>query len=379
LKVTFPHMGNLHIPIRALFEGVGLEVVLPPPTGQQTINLGVKYSPEVACFPLKCNMGNFIEAHERGADTIIMAGGVGPCRFGYYAQVEREILHDLGLGYDMVVLEPPRGHIGELWAKIRRLTNRAPWGVVWRAIKLTWAKLSALDDLERLSFDVRCHERRRGLTTRVFRTACDAIDAASTPQEVRAAAGRGARALERVRDPQAMRRSDPPIHVGIVGEIFMVLEPAANLNVAERLGHLGARVERSIMLSDWIRANLFLDALRLRRRADPVKEAAAPYLGHFVGGEGRDTVGNTALLAERGVDGVVHVMPFTCMPEIVAQTILPRVSRDLGIPVLTLVMDEHAAEAGLQTRLEAFCDLLRRRDRVKTARRGLRLVAGGST
>jgi predicted nucleotide-binding protein (sugar kinase/HSP70/actin superfamily) len=56
-------------------------------------------------------------------------------------------------------------------------------------------------------------------------------------------------------------------------------------------------------------------------------------------------------------------MPFTCMPEIVAQGILTRVSRDLSFPVLTLIIDEHTGEAGINTRLEAFVDLLRARKR----------------
>ena len=59
-------------------------------------------------------------------------------------------------------------------------------------------------------------------------------------------------------------------------------------------------------------------------------------------------------LAKEGVDGIVHILPFTCMPEIVAQSVLPLVSRDYQIPILTIVVDEHSAEAGIQTRLEAF-------------------------
>jgi benzoyl-CoA reductase/2-hydroxyglutaryl-CoA dehydratase subunit BcrC/BadD/HgdB len=56
-------------------------------------------------------------------------------------------------------------------------------------------------------------------------------------------------------------------------------------------------------------------------------------------------------------------MPFTCMPEIVAQNILTRVSKEQGIPILTLISDEHTAEAGVVTRLEAFVDLLARQQR----------------
>jgi predicted nucleotide-binding protein (sugar kinase/HSP70/actin superfamily) len=54
-------------------------------------------------------------------------------------------------------------------------------------------------------------------------------------------------------------------------------------------------------------------------------------------------------------------VPFTCIPEIVARSILPRVSRDLGIPVMSLILDEQTGLAGVLTRLEAFVDLLARR------------------
>ena len=56
-------------------------------------------------------------------------------------------------------------------------------------------------------------------------------------------------------------------------------------------------------------------------------------------------------------------MPFTCMPETIAKSILPQVSRDLGIPVLSLVIDEMTGRAGVATRLEAFTDLARFRRR----------------
>jgi predicted nucleotide-binding protein (sugar kinase/HSP70/actin superfamily) len=49
------------------------------------------------------------------------------------------------------------------------------------------------------------------------------------------------------------------------------------------------------------------------------------------------------------------------MPELVAQTILMKVQKDLDIPILTLIIDEHTAPGGVETRLEAFIDLLERR------------------
>jgi predicted nucleotide-binding protein (sugar kinase/HSP70/actin superfamily) len=74
-------MGFLNVTAKALFESFGLEVVVPPPCTKKTLSLGTKHAPEFACLPLKINIGNYIEAIEMGADTIIMGGGVGPCRF----------------------------------------------------------------------------------------------------------------------------------------------------------------------------------------------------------------------------------------------------------------------------------------------------------
>lgn len=361
MKATFPHMGTLCIPIRAMLEYLGIEVVLPPPSGPRTISLGVKHSPEVACFPLKMNLGNFMEAYERGADTILMAGGVGPCRFGYYAQVHREILRDLGYNYRMVVLEPPKGHIGELLAKIKYFTRNASWSKIWKAMEIAWEKFVAIDEMDKMSFKVRCRELKKGATTRVYKAALKWIDEAKDVNEIRRNREKVIEALSKV--PQ--RPVSNPIRVGIVGEIFMVLEPAANLGIAEKLGEMGVEVDRSIMLSDWIKHHLL--PIGRKREMEKVREAAKPYLEHFVGGEGLETIGQTVLYARRGFDGVVHIMPFTCMPEIVAQTILPRVSSEMEIPVITFVMDEHSGEAGVLTRLEAFIDLLKRKRQMKRA------------
>jgi predicted nucleotide-binding protein (sugar kinase/HSP70/actin superfamily) len=67
------------------------------------------------------------------------------------------------------------------------------------------------------------------------------------------------------------------------------------------------------------------------------------------------------LYAKNGFDGVVQIYPLTCMPEIVAQSILPSIERDYDISILTLIIDEMTGEAGYMTRIEAFVDLLNKR------------------
>ena len=89
-----------------------------------------------------------------------------------------------------------------------------------------------------------------------------------------------------------------------------------------------------------------------------IHKAALPYLKRDVGGDGWETVGEKVLHAKE-YDGIVHLAPFTCTPEIVAQNIMP--STKENIPVLTILCDEQLAKAGVLTRLEAFVDLLERK------------------
>ncbi len=149
MKVSFPHMGNMHVALKTVFEGLKLEVIPPPPITKRTLELGVKYSPEFACMPLKINVGNFIEALELGADTIVMGGGWGPCRFGYYAQVEREILQDLGYDFNLVVLEAPDSKLSELLKQLKSLGQNVSLREAWQALNFGWVKLAAIENVER--------------------------------------------------------------------------------------------------------------------------------------------------------------------------------------------------------------------------------------
>lgn len=89
MKITFPHLGNTYICVKAMLDDLGLDYVIPPLNNKLALELGTKYAPELACLPLKINIGNYIQAYREGADTILMAGGCGPCRFGYYCEVQR--------------------------------------------------------------------------------------------------------------------------------------------------------------------------------------------------------------------------------------------------------------------------------------------------
>ncbi|GAJ18425.1 unnamed protein product, partial [marine sediment metagenome] len=89
-----------------------------------------------------------------------------------------------------------------------------------------------------------------------------------------------------------------------------------------------------------------------------IHKAALPYLKRDIGGDGWESVGEKVLHSKE-YDGLIHLAPFTCMPEIVAQNIMPSTKENL--PVLTILCDEQITKTGMLTRLEAFVDLLERK------------------
>jgi len=356
MKVTFPHMGNMYICLKALLEYLGVEVIVPPPTSKKTLTMGVRHSPEFACLPLKVNLGNFMEAYELGADTILMAGGVGPCRFGYYAQVQREILRDMGYDYNMVVLEPPQKHISELLVKIKHITGDRSWPDIIRAIKYAWHKARAVDAIEEEAQKLRAREFTPGTVDAVYKKGLQDINAAKNKKELDDTVLKTICAYKRV----PVDHHKKVLKIGLVGEIYVLLEPFVNLEVEKHLGRLGVETSRSIYLSEWINDHLFMGLLRVKG-SKAAKAAAPPYINHFIGGHGQESIGSTILYARDGYDGVIQVAPFTCMPEIVAGSVLPMVSREHGLPTFTLIVDEHSGDAGVLTRLEAFVDLLARK------------------
>ena len=81
--IAFPQLGNYFNPLRKLITNTThLKVIEMPKITKKTISLGSKNSPDTVCVPFKYNLGNFIEALDKGATVLFQAGG--GCRYRYY-------------------------------------------------------------------------------------------------------------------------------------------------------------------------------------------------------------------------------------------------------------------------------------------------------
>ena len=89
------------------------------------------------------------------------------------------------------------------------------------------------------------------------------------------------------------------------------------------------------------------------------------YLKSTVGGHGRQAIDEILDFSKEKFDGVIQLLPFGCMPEITVRPMLQEISQKNNLPFLSISLDEQTAETGLQTRIEAFVDLLwsRRKNR----------------
>ncbi|HSV31026.1 MAG TPA: hypothetical protein VLH40_03255 [Atribacteraceae bacterium] len=355
LKATFPHLAHLDIALGFLYPTLGVDIVPPPPISKKTIELGVKLAPQNACFPLKVTLGNFLEGIEQGADTVFMVGGVGPCRFGYYGEIQKVILEDMGHRIKFVLLDHPRYGFRRFLDALRSMTGgrfsfiRAKRAAIlaWRILRFTEELEGYLRDLRARTWDPQQLETMVTQSLHRLRQVSSPVALDSLCREVR-----GEISLL----PKDNTRDH--LRVGIVGEVYVAQERRINFDVERLLGSLGVRVHNSVSTVEYL-----LHALPFFKSTEKLEawRLARPYLNRFIGGEGIDSVGSTVRYAHQGYDGVVHLYPFTCMPEVVAKGIMGEVGRDYDLPLLHLAIDEHAGEAGLVTRVEAFVDVLERR------------------
>ena len=349
MRLGMTHMGNIDVVVKAMASKLGIDLIMPLATNQRTLSLGVKYSPETVCLPFKLQLGNMIEALELGADTLMMPGDIGPCRMGYYHKVHQRILRELGYKFQMVT--QTRG----IMYMVKYLINGASLGKVITASHFAITKLKTLEELERVVHKIRAIEQDKGEATRIYKEGIKAIDNASGYRALRQAEREY---LQKLMSLPTIT-SPAPLKVGVTGEFFVVIDPFTNMDIEIELGKLGVEVRRHISVGEWARLNPFIYALGLREK-DKSHKAATPYLSCHVGGDGWQSVGEKILHA-RDWDGIVHLEPFGCLPEIMARNIMPSIKE--GPPVLNIIYDEHTGKAGIITRLEAFVDMLHRKKR----------------
>ncbi len=357
MKVSFAHMGNTYIALAGALKFLGAEFIVPPYTTKKTLNLGSKHSPEVVCLPYKLVMGNYLEAIEAGADAILMIDSPGTCRLGQYSQSARTAIKDLGHNVEFINLDLYKGKMLELYRGFKKATGNSNPIDLARAINVSLLKIDMLDRLDEVYSYVRARELIKGTARKAHNKALKLLDDAITNSQCKTALKEGLEVLNRV--PVDPNRD--VLNIDITGEIFVVIDKFSNMDIEDELGKRGVHVHRKIRLSNW--TNTFIKPMTKFEdtHEGKMKVLARDFIKRDVGGDALESIGDTIYAGNNKSDGVIHLLPFTCMPEIISQNILSNVTREKNIPVLSLILDEFSGKAGFITRLEAFVDLAKRR------------------
>lgn len=360
MKVTFPHLGDTYIVVKILFDALGIDYVIPPRNNKEALQIGANYSPEDICLPFKIMIGNYVQSIDQGADTILFTSTCGPCRMGEYAELQMSVLRRMGYDVEFIVVEGPDG-IGkdEFLNRINRISQESPRSQKEkiRALWYAYQALRLINGIHEVVLQKNGYEMEPGTGGWLYEKCKEEVmktqDAYKAIQILKA--------YKKWVNKVPVDLNKKPLKVGIIGEIYTVIEPFANHYILDQLMEYGVSIEKLINTNWWLHYTLLRP---LGLHSNDVLKASNPYLAYDIGAYARETVGEAVLAEKKGLDGVIQVLPVGCMPEIVSKSILPSISKDQNIPIMTLVFDEMTGEAGYRTRIEAFLDMIERRKQI---------------
>ena len=311
---------------------------------RRTLELGTQHSNDFVCAPFKHILGDYIEALERGADVLVQFAG--PCRLGYYGELQESILRDMGYEFEMLNFATVTGKpLQEYLTICKEKVNpnlSIPQGVKQFLALLKMVEyLDAYNDayLEKAGF-----EAEHGSFKRAREDFFADMRAVTNMAQITAAYKQGMRTLEEL----PLQEPTDPIRIGIVGEYFTAVDAHSNLGIEEKFINMGVSLARYLNITH---RNLHYNEENLRR-------GISEYVGYDMGPTSTMTIAAAKSYAEKGFDGIVHLKSSGCTPEIDVMPVLQRISNDYHIPILYLSYDSQTSDTGLDTRLEAFYDMI---------------------
>jgi predicted nucleotide-binding protein (sugar kinase/HSP70/actin superfamily) len=353
MKFAFYQVGNSVIATNAFARKIGIDVVeLPSPT-RETIEKGVSFSPEFSCFPFKVLLGMLMQGIERGAGVFIVPYGksVSACQLADFGMAQKYILKRIGREFDIILLDGINPKT--VLEKFRLHKEDITLPQVYEGLIVAAQKLVLLESVEDRSRDIYLAERKRNAEAFRARWTME-IDRTDAILDLYALG----REMEAEHDRHPKVDYETVLKIAVIGDIYSINEKIINNDIFERLCDLNVYPENGVRLR-----TLFDTRIGFDPEDWMLSRTTRKYLRHNIGGFSVDTVKSAIRYAGKRFDGLIHIYPFSCMPEVVVRNILPSIGNDYDIPILYLPIDEQTGDAGFNTRVEAFVDLVEIRKR----------------
>lgn len=380
-RVLIPAMSDHAHAFAAAFRACGVQAEVLPESDEESVLIGKSHSSGRECYPLALTVGDMIKATmrpdfdpDRGA--FFMPAGKGPCRFGQYHLYHRHVLDQIGLRR-VPIFSPMQDE-----TMFRDIAEIDPGFV-----RMTWRAALAVDMLQKLLHEHRPYEKARGESERLYRE--------SLMRLVHAVEQRNDLVPVLRRSYQdfcsmGLEKSGRPV-IGIVGEIYIRSNRFGNEDIIRKIEDMGGEAwvapvsEWLLYLTEtaktaarmaWSWKGLLKSVLtELTQHADErsfasaldgslrslhepkmktTLEAASPYIHPSFEGEAVLTIGKAVDYLNKGVSGILNVMPLSCMPGTISSAVLKRVREKHGdVPLLTIAYDGQK-DSQVMTRIEAF-------------------------
>lgn len=349
-KVTFPEFSHYNYAIKYFIEqGLETEYIMAPKMTVRTMERGAKHSPDFVCTPFKSTLGSMMDALEAGADTILMTMGL--CRLGYYGELQEEILRGLGYEFEMINFsEYSTGKKRDYIKALKRINPKCSLAKATKGLTDAVRMIECLDDAESIYYKNCGFEKYKGSYKKLHKKFLTAMELATSRKEI----DKAYNTFKKYAHEIPLDKPSNPLRVGVIGEYFTAVDAFSNLNLEQKLADMGVEMHRYMSITN----------RNFRYKAKNLAVETADYCKYEMGPTSTANIWCAKDYASKGFDGLVHIKSAGCTPEIDIMPVLQNISADYKIPVLYLTYDSQTSDTGLDTRLEAFYDMISMRKKV---------------
>ena len=347
--VAFPHMGNYHIPIKYLLKHIlSCEIMDSPPITQKTIELGTKYSPSFVCTPFKYTIGTLLESLEGGANVLMQAGG--GCRYGYYSELQEQILRDLGYEFTFInLVSCGKTDVKKIYKELKKLDSSFH---PIKALYYLFITSKMVKYMDKIDDNIRANigfEVEKGSFLKLQKRMLRSFGKTKSFLGLFFSYHKYKRLFHKI----PVSKPKNCLKIGVIGELYTLMEPFANYDLEIHLARMGMSVKRY--------TNAHYLIFEKKHKVKRYLRYAREYITYKMGADAADNIGRAKYLCEKGYNGIIHIKSSFCTPEIGAMPIITKICNDYKVPVLFFSFDANTSEVGVKTRLEAFYDMLEMR------------------
>jgi predicted nucleotide-binding protein (sugar kinase/HSP70/actin superfamily) len=302
---------------RTFFEGLGAEVIVSPPTTQATLAAGSSRVVADTCLPVKVFCGHVLALVDKCDYIFIPAlrsvkSKIYNCsKFLGLPDMTRAVIPECPpiLDIDIDINKGKRRLYREIYRLGRNLS--------WNPIKIRRAALAAWQ----------AHREYKELMVN---------DGLTPPQ-----------AIARLVGAETPSNTPDRPAIALIGHPYLLYDELINHRLVHRLEQAGYRALTPEMLTP-----------------EQLETAITRLTGQPYWTYEEEVVGSGGHYLESGVEGAIGVIAFGCGPDSLMMDMVQRQAIRLKTtPFMSLTLEEHTAEAGVVTRLEAFLDMIQRKKR----------------